>query len=41
MYLVMTYVNVDEYLDQLSAERDELSDEKNHILEKRKRGHSN
>lgn len=38
MYLVMTYVNVDEYLDQLAAERDELADEKNHILEQEKEG---
>ena len=38
MYLVMTYVNVDEYLDQLADERDELISEKEDILEKEKQG---
>jgi lipid II:glycine glycyltransferase (peptidoglycan interpeptide bridge formation enzyme) len=38
MYLVMTYVNVDEYLGQLADERDELISEKEDILEKEKQG---
>lgn len=38
MFLVMTYVNVDEYLDQLAEERDVLLREKEDILEKEKQG---
>ncbi|CAM4155491.1 peptidoglycan bridge formation glycyltransferase FemA/FemB family protein [Lacicoccus alkaliphilus] len=38
MYLVMTYVNVDEYLNQLADERDALLEEKEDILDKEKQG---